>query len=40
MGNSVANNAKIYVPNESLELYKQADTWKNYKQYIFPISEY
>lgn len=40
MGRNVANNTKIYVPDKSIELYKHADTWKDYKQYIFPISEY
>ncbi len=39
-GNTTINNAKIYVPDKSLELYKQADMWKDYKQYIFPISKY
>lgn len=29
-----------YVPNESLELYKNVINWKDYKNQIHPISEY
>lgn len=29
-----------YVPNESLELYKNVINWKDYKDQIYPISEY
>lgn len=30
----------VYVPNESLELYKNVINWKDYKNQIHPISEY
>ena len=34
------NNCRIYVPDDSLELYKEANGWKNYKTRIHPLSEY
>lgn len=30
----------IYVPDISVNAYKAADVWKNYSQYIKPLSEY
>jgi hypothetical protein len=39
-GNHTTNYAKIYVPDESLDSYKSADVWKDYKGYIYPMSEY
>lgn len=30
----------IYVPDNSVNAYKAADVWKNYEQYIKPLSEY
>ena len=41
--NSSGNNiqsAKIYVPDDSVEAYKQATNWSNYSDRIHPISEY
>lgn len=38
--NHVTNFAKIYVPNGSLNLYLVAEVWREYKEYIRPISEY
>ena len=39
-GNRTANFAKIYVPDSSLEKYKQADVWRDYKDFIYPLSDY
>lgn len=39
-GNHIVNFAKIYVPNNSVEKYKQADVWRDYKEFIYPLSEY
>jgi len=33
-------NRKIYVPDESLETYKNANGWSEYTDYIEPISNY
>ncbi len=33
-------NAKIYVPNASVEAYKESDGWRLIADYIFPLSEY
>lgn len=33
-------NAKIYVPDDSVEAYKTATNWSNYADRIHPISEY
>lgn len=34
------NDCPIYVPNDSLDAYKSADVWKEYKTRIKPISEF
>ena len=39
-GNRTTNFAKIYVPDSSLEKYKQADVWRDYKDFIYPLSDY
>ena len=39
-GNHTVNYAKIYVPDESLEKYHAANVWKDYKEFILPLSEY
>ena len=39
-GNRTTNFAKIYVPDSSLEKYKKADVWRDYKDFIYPLSEY
>lgn len=33
-------NKPIYVPDESVDAYKAANVWKNYAQYIKPLSEF
>ena len=38
--NHVANFAKIYVPNDSVEKYRNAAVWKDYKDSVLPLSEY
>jgi hypothetical protein len=30
---------KIYVPDESVEVYKSATNWVTYADYIYPMSE-
>lgn len=39
-GKRVINNATIYVPDESVDLYKNANTWKDYAWSIKSINEY
>ena len=39
-GNHTINFAKIYVPNNSVEKYREAAVWKDYKEFIYPLSEY
>ena len=39
-GNHVTNFAKIYVPNDSVEKYRNAAVWKDYKDSVLPLSEY
>ena len=39
-GNHTTNFAKIYVPNDSVEKYREAAVWKDYKEFIYPLSEY
>ena len=39
-GNHTTNFAKIYVPDESLNKYIEAAVWKDYKEFIHPLSEY
>ena len=39
-GKRVNNNATIYVPDESVDLYKNANTWKDYAWSIKSINEY
>ena len=39
-GFSKIGNEKIYVPNESVELYKQSDSFNEIQYLIHPISEY
>lgn len=39
-GNHTTNFAKIYVPDESLNEYIEADVWKDYKKFIFPLGDY
>ena len=39
-GNHTTNFAKIYVPNNSVEKYREAAVWKDYKEFIYPLSEY
>lgn len=42
-GNSLAGsttNLSIYVPDDSVEAYKQASGWINYAEKIYPLSEY
>ena len=39
-GNHTTNFAKIYVPNDSVEKYREAAVWKDYKEFIYPMSEY
>lgn len=39
-GNHTTNFAKIYVPNNSIEKYREAAVWKDYKEFIYPLSEY
>ena len=34
------NNLMIYVPDDSLDAYKTADYWKNYADFIHPLSDY
>lgn len=34
------SNPSIYVPNDSVDLYKSADVWKTYSDKIHPMSEY
>jgi len=36
---NINNIAKIYVPDESIDDYKDATNWKNYADYIYPMSE-
>lgn len=31
---------KIYVPDDSVEAYKQASGWSEYADIIYPLSEY
>lgn len=40
VGNITVNNAIIYVPDISLSLYHKAKVWRDYKDYIKPLSEY
>ena len=35
-GNHVTNFAKIYVPNDSVEKYRNAAVWKDYKDSVLP----
>ena len=39
-GNHTTNFAKIYVPDDSVEKYREAAVWKDYKEFIYPLSEY
>lgn len=39
-GNHTTNFAKIYVPDESLNKYIEAAVWRDYKEFIHPLSEY
>ena len=39
-GNHTINFAKIYVSNNSVEKYREAAVWKDYKEFIYPLSEY
>lgn len=34
------NTCKIYVPDDAIDTYKQATTFSNYSQIIYPLSEY
>ena len=34
---SFAADASIFVPSESVELYKAANGWKRYKEQIYPM---
>lgn len=34
------NKTLIYVPDDSVEIYKNAPGWKNYADDIYPMSEY
>lgn len=36
---SVASTVKLYVPDESIDLYKSASNWSDKKSMIYPISE-
>ena len=37
--NAFNSTLKIYVPNESMESYKNAENWSLYADYIYPISD-
>ncbi len=39
-GNHTNNFAKIYVPNNSVEKYREAAVWRDYKDFINPLSDY
>lgn len=41
-GNNIFYNVKkpIYVPDDSVDAYKAANVWKNYAEYIKPLSEF
>ena len=38
--NADTSNLKIYVPDDSVEAYKQASGWATYADKIHPVSEY
>lgn len=37
---TINSEAKIYVPDESVNAYKTATNWSTYASYIYPLSEY
>lgn len=37
---TINSDAKIYVPDESVNAYKTASNWSTYASYIYPLSEY
>lgn len=37
---NINSDAKIYVPDESVNAYKTATNWSTYASYIYPLSEY
>lgn len=38
--NNINSEAKIYVPDESVNAYKTATNWSTYASYIYPLSDY
>lgn len=40
LGSIPGEGFKIYVPNDSLDAYKESDIWDNYSDHIYPLSEY